>query len=415
MNRPTTSLAGTALFAALLAASACTTTSDVAGGLLGSNERSVRPGDFVEPASQATPVAEGPAASQAAPLEPATELPTDTTDTSRSAPPAQAAATAPSPRIDPDDPLPIDGMIGQINGRPVYANDVLADLADSLRAKGRQLARAEFEKQAEAEITEAIRATLQSRLILAEAERSLTENEWNGVRFMREERRNELLRMHGLGSLKATDRVLREDTGRGLDETLQRFQEGIITRTYVNRNLMALINVSRRDIERYYRENLARFQPEPIRDLTIIVTDSRDVAGEIESQLGQGTPFSELAAGPMNQLANDGRMQSIRGDHPFGRAEIETPMLAAAEGEWFGPIEVQDGRLWFVRVDRVELGEQLSLEDAQASIEATLREQQRSLRTQQFIERLRREGNFTDPAEMVKSLTRIAVSRYARP
>lgn len=402
-----------ALTAALLAAAGCNADRAV-GGMFGGGERRVQPHDFV--AGPSTSLAEAPdveSASASAPPEDAAVGDPYTADLET--PPAVASVGGAEPfvRIDPDEPLPVDGMIGQINGRPVFADDVLADLDGTLRAKGRQLSRAAFEREARTAIAQAVQAALQSRLILAEAERSLTENEWNGVRYMREQHRNELLRKHGMGSLKAADRTLREDTGRGLEETLVRFQEAVITRTYVNRNLNALINVTRRDIERFYRDNLDRFQPEPWRDLTIIVTDTQEDADAVRAQLDAGTPFSELAAGPLNQLMGGGTMARLKGDEPFGRPEIETPMVAAEQGDWFGPVQVQDGRFWFVKIDGIERGPQLSLEDAQASIEASLRQQQQSLRTQQFIRRLREEGNFTDQATMIDALTKIAVSRYA--
>ncbi|MEM1446174.1 MAG: peptidylprolyl isomerase [Planctomycetota bacterium] len=400
-----TTFVSTIATAALLL-TACT--SDPTGGLLGSDERRVQPHDFV-----GTPQANDPAEQDTSNVV-ASQSASATAEPTIVARAANDPVDTPLPaRIDPDDPLPVDGMIGQINGRPVYANDVLADLSDALAAKGRQLDAAQFENEAKQVINEAVRATLRSRLILAEAERALTEQEWQAVRYMRGQRREELLRTHGLGSLKATDRVLREETGRGLEETLTRFQEGIITRTYISQNLNALINVTRRDIERFYRENQDRFQPDPTRDLTIIVTDTQEAADEVTTQLESGVAFAEVATGPLQALSTDGVMTDLAGDEPFGRPEIEGPMVDAEEGEWFGPVEVEDGRLWFVKVDRVELAKHVSLEDAQASIEEALRQQQQSIRTEQFLKRLADEGNFTEPEAMVDALIRIAISRYA--
>ncbi|MEM7577408.1 MAG: peptidylprolyl isomerase [Planctomycetota bacterium] len=384
------------------------------GGLLGGEERRVQPDDFIGAPDDATSQTTVADTSDGSALRFDTTPPSRDRTNSAGDAAASNAVTMP-PRVFPDDALPVDGMIGQINGRPVFADDVLADLADTLAAKGRQLNAAEFQDQAKAEITQAVRATLQSRLILAEAERALAENEWAAVRYMREQQRDTLLRKHGLGSLKATDRVLREETGRGLEETLVRFQEGVITRTYLNQNLNALINVTRRDIVRFYQENLDRFQPEPVRDLTIIVTDTPEAADLVQAELNKGVAFSEIAAGPLNRLTTDGTMPAVKGDRPFDRPEIETPMVAAEEGAWFGPVRVDDGRQWFVKVDRVERAPHVSLEDAQASIEAALREQQQRLRTEQFLARLSDQGNFTEPEEMVDALTSIAMSRYATP
>lgn len=413
---PTVLAAAAAAGLSMLVGVGCTSDSPV-GGLLGDNERRVEPRDFVgqppvdfaDPTNNTDSAAINPVAKETAD---ASVVMTATSEAPRAAATDSALSAAPPQRIDPDEPVPVDGMIGQINGRPVYADDVLADLSDSLAAKGRQLSADAFRDDARATIAEAVKGTLQSRLILAEAERALTENEWQIVRYMRQQKREELLRMHGMGSLKATDRVLGEETGRGLDETLERFQEEIITRTYLSQNLNALINVTRRDIERFYRDNFDRFQPEPTRDLTIIVTDTPEDAETVRAELDAGVSFAEIAAGDLNRLSTDGTMTSVKGNQPFGRPEIEGPMVDADADDWFGPIEVEDGRLWFVKVDQIDRQPHIALEDAQASIESALREQQQSLRTQQFLKRLADEGNFTEPDEMVDALTRIAVSRY---
>ncbi|MEM8495456.1 MAG: peptidylprolyl isomerase [Planctomycetota bacterium] len=311
------------------------------------------------------------------------------------------------------DPRAIDGMVGQINGEPVYAEDVLGDLSESLRAKGRQLSTGAFRREARESIERGVEAVLRNRLFMAEAERSLTENEWNGVRFMVANRRKALLREHGMGSLKAADRKLRQETGYGLDETLARFQDLIVTDTYVGRNLRARVNVTRRDIERFYREHEAKFNPPDTRDLTLIVVRDEAARDAVLAELDSGVPFAEVAAGPYNALGRGGVMEGVEGDAPFGRPDVEAAMRSATPGSWAGPIEVDGGRFWFVRVDRFEAGRRITLEDAQGPIEKQLNDQQYNLRVQQFQERLVREGNFTPREQMIRRLTDIAVSRYA--
>ncbi len=313
-----------------------------------------------------------------------------------------------------DRPLSVDGMVGQINGLPVFADDVLADLEPALLALGQRESERGFRAAARPQIDEMLRGQLVGALILAEAERALTDNEWNGVRFLVNKKRQELLRQHGQGSIAVTERSLRELTGRSLEETLDRHREAIVTRTYIDRNLRARVNVSRRDIERYYREHPEQFDPPATRDLRLIVADNADHAAQVKSALRGGQPFDEVASGPFNQLAGGGTMTGIAGDEPFGRPVVDEVVAVLDEGQWRGPLDTGDGRFWFVQAQRVERGETLTFEQAQGIIERALQEQQFAMLTDQFRKDLLEAGNYTRPEQMVNALLEIAVNRYAQ-
>ncbi len=430
-----------ALAVASLAAVGCIT--DPIGGDPSTESREVSPGDFVAASSgrsesdAAATVAEGnvaegkndpaltrdvvmvqPGGTDTAPSNDSArpqvrvELAEDTpggsvsTDANLSdEPPAQSTRTA--------GPLPIDGMIGQINGQPVYADDILADLEPALRALGQRESTGAFRAQAREEIDQAVRSMLVNALILGEAERALTEHQWNGVRFMQNQKRQELLRQHGQGSIAVAERNLFELTGRTLRETLDRYRDGLITDSYVRQNLSSRVNVSRRDIERYYRDHNDQFNTPTQRDLTLVVVDGQESADVVLSELNHGVAFKDIAAGPLNQLEGGGVLTGITGDAPFGRPAVEEAMAELSPQDWAGPIDVGDGRFWFVWVDAKEDGRNMSLIDAQAVIERSLQEAQFNLLTNEFKERLLREGSYESPERMIDALVDIAASRYA--
>ncbi len=324
------------------------------------------------------------------------------------------AATAPGPRV-------LDAAVGQISGQPVFADDLLADLDAQLAALGRRLDAATFRTRASELIRSSLDERLVTTLILGEAERGLTEQEQGGIRYMVSERREELLRRNGRGSLAVARKNLLEETGLTLDETLRQYREGVVTKLHFDRNVVARINVARRDIERYYRENLDTFQPTATRDLGLIWVDDAATAAGVAARLDAGEPFAAVAEDPATGNAwAGGAMTSIVGDRPFGRPAVDEAVAGLdREGQWKGPI-AQPGpddsgeRFWFVEAKRVDRPESRDLIDAQADIEKTLRERQFLRLRARFIERLMREGSHTPLKEMEDAILQIAVNRYGR-
>lgn len=325
---------------------------------------------------------------------------------------APAGSTAGAASASPRPPTVVDGMVGQINGRAIYADDILGGLEEQLRTLGQRKPTSVFRQQAREQINGLIRGRLINALILGEAERSLTENEWNGVRFMQAKKREELLRLHGQGSLARTEKVLREETGLGLDATLSEYRDGLITETYIRRNINAKINVSRRDIERYYAEHPEEFNPRPRRDVVVIRVADPAAADDVADRLAGGQSFSTVAADPENAMAAAPVMRGLIGDKPFGRPEVDAALSGLSVGKWAGPIAV-GSEFWFVFLDDEVRPEAVSMIDAQAKIERALQQQQFIQLRKKFIDRLLREGSFTQPEKMVAALVDIAVNRYA--
>ena len=187
--------------ACLLAACSAATVAGCAAG-----PREVRPRDFAGAAVQPTPPV--PVHALTIDAEPGVPAPApvavrlDEPDPAAPGPPAPVAAPAP-PGLGgtAGEPRVLDALVGQINGQPVYADDLLADLDAQLAALGGRLEPGVFEQRAAELIDSTLRERLVNALILGEAERALTENQRAGVRYLVAERREDLLRTYGRGSL----------------------------------------------------------------------------------------------------------------------------------------------------------------------------------------------------------------------
>src|SRR5690606_2256398 len=116
-----------------------------------------------------------------------------------------------------------------------------------------------------------------------------------GLRMMTQRKREELLRYWGQGSLALTEDRLRQETGKSLDETLEAYRQQQLVRRYLMQKLLPLINVTRRDVEQHYRENLAVYQPPIKRTVRLIRVDDAAEATTVAQALAAGTPFAEVA------------------------------------------------------------------------------------------------------------------------
>ena len=329
----------------------------------------------------------------------------------RPAPPEAVAAAA----ADAPPPQPAEAMVGQIAGQPIYAHRVLEGMEDQLQALGRRLPESQFRDQALTLIGQQVAGLVSSALIQDAAERALTPQQRQGLDFYIRYIREELLRRHGQGSLALAERNLLEETGRTLDQTLRDKRTQVMITAFFDRKLKPLINVSRRDIERYYRDNFDTFNPPTKRTVQLIFADNAEDAAYFEQQLEAGEAFDALAADPRNAYGNKAGAMPIESNESlmFG-GEIDPAVMALEQGDWVGPLPHR-GQLWFLHLKELDQPPRRSLFEAQVDIERELRARQEFTLQQQLERRLMQESTFTDIQQMAEAVLEIAVTRYLRP
>lgn len=313
----------------------------------------------------------------------------------------------------------VAGMVGQVNGRAVYAHDVLEPVHETLAALGRrveasELTRREFRQRAGELIAGRVREMVNDALLLSEAERDLTEQERQYVRYFMQQRREELVRRHGRGSTAVADRTLREQTGKGLDQTLEDIRQREIVRRYMRLRLQPRINVTRRDIERYYRDHYDEYNPPATRTLRLVRAVDAEAAATIESRLEEGDSFESVASDEaLNtfQPNNGGLMADAPGDDVFGFDELNEALAELDEGEHAGPIDA-GGAQWFLKVEQIKGGEGQSLKEVQREIEQTLRLQQFRRLSAQHERELYERGSYDSMQQMSEALLEIAMNLY---
>ncbi len=346
------------------------------------------------------------------------------------APPTIVAAKA------DDSSFTVNAMIGQINGRPIYASTVLEPLEGQIRAWGSTLSPRDFRLATNKLIGDRLYQIVFDQLFLGEAERNLSEQERFGLKVNLRMNREELVRRWGAGSAPQADEEMRRRTGKGLDETLNNIKQTILIRKYQDDVIMPRITVSRRDVERFYYDpvNYEKFNPKPGRKIRIIRVATGTQAGEIDRQLGEGKPFAEVAAARFNQYNREtGGLMTItddkektidfiQGDKVFGLEPLNEALVKLKAGQTSPRITTGAGRdelHWWLHVEQVNEGKQLSIREAQLQIEQQIRGKQYQMLEQRYRRKLFEDAGYNlesradNPlAEMGRALVEVAVNVY---
>lgn len=335
--------------------------------------------------------------------------------TEPAAPTTTAATEEPSAAPAPRAGHAIDAMIGQVNGKAIYANNAFEAIEDQLIALGRSLPPTEFRQRAAELIVGRLQQLVTDALILGEAERDLSAPEQAGLFQYLKQQREELIRFWGRGSIAVAEDNLVRHTSRSLDETLQDTREQMLVQRYLRQELFPQINVSRKQIERYYHDHKDTYAPPASRTIRLIRVKDPEIADRVDRILAKGKPFAEVAARSFNLYhADEGGLMSERavGDEVFGEEGLNQAMLALQPGEHSPRQQALGGYAW-VYVETIDRETHRSLRDAQLEIDSILRRQQFQALTERYRRELYETGSYNSIESMSLALIEIAMNRYS--
>ena len=317
----------------------------------------------------------------------------------------------------------IDAMVGQVNGRPIYAGQIFELSGNILTTRGKQTSRRAFRQEAEPIIRKSVYQIVLETLIVAEAEATLNPQQQMGLRHLLKEQREELIRALGSGSAKAADQRLRRE-GSSLDEKMEEIRKQAVIQNHMRQKIVPKINISRKDVRNYYRRHREEFNPKPGRTIHMIYTKDPETADKIDGLLNEGTPFLEIAGNAdLNQYKPEQEGlydQGLTGDQILVDP-LNEPTLKLEAGQHTSRIVMGDRFCW-VYVKTISTGKAQPLIEVQSQIRQFLyRQRHRQLTTQYHAELLAKgsldpRGTAKDPLSvMVEALMEIAVNRYALP
>jgi hypothetical protein len=316
---------------------------------------------------------------------------------------------------------PVESLVGQINGRPIFAGEFLAPIEDRLLRIAASPDRAEARRG----IVELVRARFEefidSELVISEAESGLSSEQKQGLFAWLANLREEEIARRG-GSTASAEESLLSQEGLSLEEFMARRRDIALASDLLRRKIDARVIVSWRDIElEYLRREKELNPPGLIRIGRIRLTERSDGAEKIagvKARFEQGESFEQVATSlglpdggfwrefPLSEAGIDGLDLS---------EEFRAALAAAPLGKAGPPIERAGAATWLGVLAEVR-PKPVSLFDAnvQLMIRETLKAQQFSVEQQRYLQSLRRRWVSDDINVMRERLVAIALDRYYR-
>ena len=328
----------------------------------------------------------------------------------------------------------VDLLVGQINGRPIYADEVFKPIDARLRAAARKVRDKQetprwFDDEAAKAIMRRLSDMISSEVYLSEAEASLPEDQrLQTLDYFKQLIRNDTISRHGRGSVEQADRWTRDNFNMSLDQYVEdQVRSGMISRE-VHSEVISNITVSWREIVSAYYRQYDRFHPKPLATIRILTIPNvrEEPRKTVEAMIAEGKSITDILESgkirPVFFRASKGEVKvALDKDSSETNYFPEVPDLApfnealkqAKPGDTLGPIEFNDGRgVGWVTLVSIEQRPVVSLYDAQQVLRQEIMEKKRLREFDRFEKSLITSKNYTDMRSMASILLEIARERY---
>ncbi len=310
----------------------------------------------------------------------------------------------------------IEAKLGDVNGRPIYADRFLEPLSGRLLAEARRMGRSEWMRFAAALIARDMRLILEDELLRAEALKQLTPAQKQGLFAFVQGLRDDLI-SQSYGSASLAAQSLAEDRGLSEEEYLREQEEQLLVRRALNEALFDRVQVSWRDIRQRYERERAQNRELPTARFRLLRVAGPEEAAEAARRLGEGEPFRAIASSSINvSNATEGGLQVIEFRWPyeeasfFGVDSLNDLARGLEPGAYAGPIEIGSTPAWLYLEEINDPAR--SLYDAQLDILDELRNERFVTERDRYMQRLQSRVNMESLIELQRRLLEIAAERY---
>lgn len=401
-------------------------TAIVAGGCTGGQNRSLRElmlSDF------AAPPADLPLDVVRTPAAPSTDSAiAETVDASRpvaggpgeGAPSAALAAPgiAKSSGATPGRAWPVDALVGQINGRPVFANRFFEPEEDRLRNAAAMQDRAEGRRVFVEIVRRSFKQLVDSELVVAEAESRLSPEQQQGLLGWLRSIQEETIAQRG-GTRASAEASLEVEEAKTLEQFMQMRRDYALASRLLNERVDPRVIVSWRDIVQEYERRRPEFNPRAsvrIGRIRLGVQSDAERIALVRQRVEEGRGFAEIAE--ELKLPEGGFWNSFElpaeGIAGLDLSDTVKERLAGLEpGRPSRPIEARDFISWLAIIE-IQQPPARSIYDreVQLQLRAELEARRRIIERERYIGTLRSRWVSDDIGAMERRLIDIALERY---
>ncbi len=322
--------------------------------------------------------------------------------------------------LEPGQSWPVECLVGQVNGRPVFADAFFEPIEDQIIVATAMRDRSEARRALIETVRRQFKQTVDSELIVAEAESKLSAEQQQGLFAWIKTMQEETIAERG-GSRAAAEASLEAEDAQTLDEFVQQTRDVMLARRLINERIAPRTIVAWRDVEQEYARRKAEFNPQPmiiIGRIRLNVTTDAAMVTQVKESIAAGKTFSAIAL--ELKLPDGGRWnrfdlppEGIKGTQ-LGDA-LKERLDGLAIDAMSEPL-LQPGFITWLTVMTIDQPVARSIFDreVQLQLQAELKSRRTIIERERYISTLRSRWVTDDIGEMERRLLEIAVERYWR-
>jgi parvulin-like peptidyl-prolyl isomerase len=284
-------------------------------------------------------------------------------------------------------------VVAEVNGNPIFADEVIKQLRSALAAEARKLDRESFRQLASQLVERQIDVLVMNELEIAAASNQLKDEEKKTADTLTMQWRAQEITRAG-GSIQQARENYRQQ-GLDFEEEVRKRYQFHLLQVFTWRKLMPLVRVSADDMRDYYRRNVDVYTLHGQATFRVIKIDPKQHGGrdaaerrarELRAQALAGD-FEKLASSDANDdaigRANGGLLKDLKKDS-YVNEKVEAAVWAAKPGE-VTDVVADGGAFYVAKVESLEAGTVQPFQDmaVQAGIRDRLtKEQYQKLRSE---------------------------------
>jgi hypothetical protein len=338
--------------------------------------------------------------------------------------PVSAATRATAIQPTDGDVWIVDALVGQVNGRPVFAQEFLEPIEARLIQLSRSNDRVAGWRQAQGILEARFEDFINSELIISEAESQLTPEQQQGFFGWLKSLQEGTIAEYS-GSREEARERMQEDLGMDIEEFIQQRRDASLVQYLLDRKVKPRTIVAWRDVEREYLARDAEFNPPAMVVIGRIAVNGRsepEKLAQVRAWIAEGKQFRDIAEAL--KLEKGGMLTQIPvkpGEDAAAAIASTADLTTVAKENLRGvtpggvgaPIERGDTVTW-LGIAEVKQDPPRSLYDpaVQIQLKAELDGMRGGFERSRYISRLRSRWVSDDITRIEARLKEIALERY---
>ena len=320
-------------------------------------------------------------------------------------------------RVKPGEKWTIESLIGQINGRPVYAGKFMTSIEDRILRIVAENPPGNAQRLIEKLIQDRFQQYINNELIISEAEGMLSPEMQAGIFAWIQSIQEQTVAGNG-GNRTSASQSIEDQFGMNMEQYLKEKRDEALASDLLRRRVEPRTIVSWRDVERQYSMLEKEFNPEPritIGRIRLQVSDELEIKN-VQERFKRGETFEQVTTA-LN-VPDGGKWQQ----YPLPKNglagleladDIKKILLAVENGQVTEELRKGSTATWYCVTNVQQQATRSIFESAlQRSIRRGLKEQRGAYERNRYLASLRDRWVTNDIDQMTKRLIVIAWERY---